>query len=430
MAYRRSYSPVQRRSLAAAGAALPDGSLPIADQHDLKAALADFDGTDDMAVWLVKRAEDLDLTHLVPEDIAAKGDKPGHPFRGNQHVRKDGSSRRGGGAGSATTDGGSGSALSADDMADLQGGQKAIRDAMAKAVAGTSATGSPDGAGTPDDPIDVQGDIEMAAKLLIEGKSVRLNQTEEVATLVDRLNDIVKEAEAKGEKAPNFNLCGVSVPGTNVFCQGNLGIPRVKMPQMKGDAVEGSYAARKQQRTNAKEADIEAEFFASLEASGVKVTEREVDPAMLRASQSELKGPQVAGMIAAYKAGNPKLTDPDAYILTTRDGYVLDGHHRWAMKVGVDAADGRLGDEKIKVRELDMDIGQALDVANAFATEMGIPPKAAKTDFLDADAIARAMVERVMSGEIADEIAAHRQRKADEMEAAKAGLGSDCGCKH
>jgi hypothetical protein len=89
----------------------------------------------------------------------------------------------------------------------------------------------------------------------------------------------------------------------------------------------------------------------------------------------ELDGPKVVGIAGAMEAGKV----PEAPIFVTRDGYIIDGHHRWAANVVRDLRDGQIGNEadniQMPVRELDMDIGAALDFTNAFALDMGIRPK-------------------------------------------------------
>lgn len=75
-------------------------------------------------------------------------------------------------------------------------------------------------------------------RALAENKKVVLDQPREVATLIDKLSKITKEMVAKGEKAPNFNLCNVSVKGTNLFCAESKGIPRIKMPQMDSEQTK------------------------------------------------------------------------------------------------------------------------------------------------------------------------------------------------
>ena len=77
--------------------------------------------------------------------------------------------------------------------------------------------------------------VEDAARALFEKRKVELNQPRQVATLITRLGEIAKDMVAKGEKAPVFNLCDVTVKGTNLFCVESKGIPRVEMPQLTDD---------------------------------------------------------------------------------------------------------------------------------------------------------------------------------------------------
>ena len=49
-------------------------------------------------------------------------------------------------------------------------------------------------------------------------------------------------AEALGEKAPVYDLCKVSVRGTNLFCADALDIERDKMPQFLAFPKPGSEA--------------------------------------------------------------------------------------------------------------------------------------------------------------------------------------------
>ena len=230
--------------------------------------------------------------------------------------------------------------------------------------------GRPDGSGEEDDPIDVQGDIEQAAKLLAEGKHIRLNRPDEVSTLLDKLAATVADAKEKGEDAPTYDLCKVSVPGTNLFCSQSKGIPRAQMPQLGGQAVPGTRAASLTPDKKG-EVDVTEPFIQALEDSGVSIEEQTVPAERLKASQNELDGPKVAGISGAMAAGKI----PDKPIFVTRDGYVIDGHHRWAAKVALDVQDGKLGDISMPVRVVDMDIGEALDFANKFTRDYGIKPK-------------------------------------------------------
>jgi hypothetical protein len=76
----------------------------------------------------------------------------------------------------------------------------------------------PKGEGTREDPVRCKDNLDLAVRMLAEGKHVRLKQKRQVSTLIDKLAAMVKECEAKGEQAPHIDLCLVSVKNTNLFC--------------------------------------------------------------------------------------------------------------------------------------------------------------------------------------------------------------------
>ena len=262
-----------------------------------------------------------------------KGDFVGHPFRGNQW-------------GDAT---GSGESPQSSQIASSK-----KKSAAARLV---------------DRPKAVKvKDIKEAIRLMQEGKNVELESDTDVNTLLQELHIQANQAKERGEKF-KINLCNVSVSGTNVFCGASLAgedgkpLPRIKMPQLSGTARKGSQAA--ELPTEKKdEVDAGPAFLEFLKKGGVKVTTEKVAAASLKASQAELIGAKVAGIMTkkSYKEGT---------IYISKDNYVIDGHHRWAAAVGADASDG-LGDLKLKVVRVDMNIAEALQVANDFTDEFGI----------------------------------------------------------
>lgn len=202
----------------------------------------------------------------------------------------------------------------------------------------------------------------------------------QITTKIDDLARMGKEAKEKGEKAPNYNLCQVSIPGTNLYCQGNKGVPRAEMPQFKGTPEPGSPAEKLPKDKNG-EVDTEEFFKQMLEKDGVKVSEpTQVPPDRLRSTQSELVGVKVAGMSQVLDAGpdHPAYEAITAPIYVSNDGYVLDGHHRWAAVVAHNAANP---DNQIpmNVRVIDEPIEPLVKRSNKFAEEIGIKPKAADT---------------------------------------------------
>jgi ParB/Sulfiredoxin domain len=239
-----------------------------------------------------------------------------------------------------------------------------------------SSKGRANGTGTAADPIDVNGDIDKALRLMSEGKHIRLNQPAELTLVMHKVNQLV--ADSKGKDKPDWDFSLLSVRGTNLFTAQTKGIPRIAMPQFDGPAQPGTYAEKKAGVSGF--ADLTDEFAADLREQGVKITDAKVPTAMLRATQSQLVGSKVAGIAAAFLAGNPKvvkmMSEP---IFVTRDNYVIDGHHRWAAAMLLDAMDGILGDDSfMNVHIIDMDIGAAIPYAYDFAKRMGISPEEAK----------------------------------------------------
>lgn len=270
----------------------------------------------------------------------AKGDYVGHPFRGNQWTDASGASREG--SASATIR----RVLRRPDRAKLM---------LAKRPKAIKVK-----------------DVKEALKLMAEGKVVELSSHKKVNTLLKELHDQAQAAKEAG-KDFKINLCNVSVAGTNLFCGGSLAdedgkpLPRSVMPQLSGEAVAGTRAA--EVADDRGEADAGPAFLKFLQENGVRVKETKMQASELKASQAELVGPKVAAIMdkGNYDKG---------VIYVSRDGYVIDGHHRWAAAVGADAEDG-LGDLKIKVVRIDMPITEVLQVSNAFTKEFGIKPKSA-----------------------------------------------------
>ncbi len=193
-------------------------------------------------------------------------------------------------------------------------------------------------------------------------------------TDISKVAQQIADAKAKGEPAPNINLCDVTVPGTNLYCDDNLGIPRAEMPQFKGTAQPGSRAAGMEADASG-EVDTEPVFKEMLKEKGIKTLQTEIPADKLKATQKDLVGAKVIGMMGALEKDptHPKITAP---IYVSRDGHVIDGHHRWAAIVAYNAAhpDAQI---PMKTTVLDMDIKDAIPMANKFAEDMGIAAKKA-----------------------------------------------------
>ena len=121
------------------------------------------------------------------------------------------------------------------------------------------------------------------------------------------------------------------------ICAGNLGIPMKKMPQLEGESLE--------------------KWLGALLLKGVVVEANEVSVSDLKATQREIKGEKVAGMAQAFREG--KFNPMDKSIIVSRDGYILDGHHRWAAGVFLQPPPNNMS-----VIRVDMPIRELLDSAN------------------------------------------------------------------
>ena len=193
-------------------------------------------------------------------------------------------------------------------------------------------------------------------------------------TDIDKVAKEISDAKERGEKAPNINLCDVTVPGTNLYCDDNLGIPRDQMPQFKGKPQPGTPAADMPVDEKG-DVDTEPLFKKMLEDEGIKVVQTEVPADKLKATQSELVGDKVIGMMNALEndPNHPSITAP---IYVSRDGYVIDGHHRWAA---ITAYNAKHPDSQIpmKVQAIDKDIKDAIPMCNDFAEKQGVAAKKA-----------------------------------------------------
>ena len=232
--------------------------------------------------------------------------------------------------------------------------------------------------------------------------------------------------------------CKISVPGTNLFCAENKGYPRVEMPQLGTNApTPGSVADRllAQQQVAAfragkeipEEVNLTGYFMDHLRSRGVEVRDVSTPANLLKATQKELSGVKVSGMVqgktkamnaapkieklnkrldagaitpeeyvaAAIEAGASKVTDGDGVlnksipeavelirpqavykprrIITTSDGYIVDGHHGWASDVAIQYGSG--DEVMVDSVEIDMPIVQLLAIAREWSEAVGSPPQ-------------------------------------------------------
>jgi hypothetical protein len=219
--------------------------------------------------------------------------------------------------------------------------------------------------------------------------------------------------------SPDFDLCKVTVPGTNLYCGDNLGIPRKQMPQLKTAIKSGSQAEKDSQLPPSDpnhlpmkdgEANAEKKFLEHLKNKGVNVEEgKSMAAAEMKATQMDLVGEKVIGMVNGLKAGRTKRTldscgglDPLTKqkqckdtsgncgngncgdegllepLIVSKDGYVLDGHHRWAAIATLDLMDGRKEPFTVNTTVVDMEMEDLVDESNKWGDEYGLERKSGK----------------------------------------------------
>lgn len=171
----------------------------------------------------------------------------------------------------------------------------------------------------------------------------------------------IKEGIQKGS-----DVCKLSPP----VCAGNMGLTRDKMPQIEGEKTvkqmlssDNELDRRKGKAMVQAGADPESDktilqhMIDHLAKNGVKTSETTVPVGALKATQSEIKAEKVYGMADAHLKG--KFNKIDASVVVSRDGYLLDGHHRWAALLTIDPA------RTMTVKVIDMDMEDLLNEAQA-----------------------------------------------------------------
>jgi len=213
--------------------------------------------------------------------------------------------------------------------------------------------------------------IDGAIKLLGKGKGVMFTRPEHAVTLLHKLAEMAIEAKAAGKDAKVYDLCKVSVKGTNLFCGQNVGIARKDMPQLKGIPLPGTPADKLPKNARGS-VDLGPAFRDFLTAQGHTIEDVSEPASHLRASQTELDGARVAEIVNILE-GPPSSKKPSR-VFISKENYIIDGHHRWAATVGHGL--GTKKDIPMEVSRISVPILQALKMANDFTAAMGLPKSA------------------------------------------------------
>jgi hypothetical protein len=189
-----------------------------------------------------------------------------------------------------------------------------------------------------------------AVLALTQDRPVELKQPKQISTLIKALGEVTKSMVEGGETAPSFDLCKVTVKGTNLFCADHKGIPRIQMPQMDDDQTK--------------------DFIKHLGLLGFESEKDTEKSANLRATQAQLDTAKVNKFFERIKKDKDFEGD-DKRLVVSNDDYVLDGHHHWAAQIAADAIDNKLGDHKTRIWRVDTDIITLYKLAMKFTGGKG-----------------------------------------------------------
>ena len=221
---------------------------------------------------------------------------------------------------------------------------------------------------------------------------------------VEEMNHAALSA-MRGEAAYDFELC------SEVFAHLGLcfdpktkqkvskGIPRDQMPQFSSKVDSSrtdSPAFRALMRSKGytspdqvtpkdleDEVNMEREYRQALEDAGYDVSDEEVSVTSLKPIQGQLKGEKIAAMYGSLAAAQ---ADPENYgkaaarllePIYVSDGYVIDGHHRWAAQVAIDIANGAGANATMKTRTITrggkpVPIEEIIEFSNKFQKDIGL----------------------------------------------------------
>lgn len=156
------------------------------------------------------------------------------------------------------------------------------------------------------------------------------------------------------------------------LCKGNLGLARIEMPVVKGKHLWDFVKRLKAGLLNVPAAMARG-FKATrdwLEGTGrpVSYKVKNFDPTKLKATQREINADKARMIMEKHLNGT--FDHRDEEILVSADGYILDGHHRWAGQVLLKAEHGIT--IPLKGVQVGLNVRELLAVANAYTDAAGL----------------------------------------------------------
>ena len=178
--------------------------------------------------------------------------------------------------------------------------------------------------------VKVDGDVSDAERSLIEDYNLEIvgDDKEQAALIAGKVKEGIEKAA---------DVCKMSPP----VCKDNMGIARSDMPQLLDESFDKLKEKGQGWKVDAAIAagadpDMKGTMFGayldSLKEKGIKVNDKEpyerVDVGQLKATQREMQADKTFGMADAALKG--KFDPGKNPIVISQDGFILDGHHRFA----------------------------------------------------------------------------------------------------
>lgn len=140
-------------------------------------------------------------------------------------------------------------------------------------------------------------------------------------------------------------------------------VPRKEMPQFTGVPRPGSKADGLPRTDHGTVHAFDA-FAGHMRSRGVKVSDGIAPAKALKASQNELDFGKMHAM-----ASTPSFSATKIPVLVSKDGFVIDGHHRWGAQMIRD----RTG--PVSIRQIDLPARELIREAQVWTKAFGLEPK-------------------------------------------------------
>jgi len=203
---------------------------------------------------------------------------------------------------------------------------------------------------------------EAAEKVLRERYNLEIvgDDAEQAHEIAEKVRKGIEEAA---------DVCQLSPP----VCVDNKRLTRDKMPQIEGGkSVKEMLKSKDELERKKGEAMVQAgadpeddrpvmkqmlDHFATL---GAKAKQARIRVGELKATQKEIKAAKVLGIADAHLKGDFNALTEEPKVMISRDGFILDGHHRWAAVLTIDPK------RTMEVVVIDMDMDELLHEAASF----------------------------------------------------------------